>query len=403
MAGGSSRFATWSTYQPINSTLNTPASTFYTWAVQPQLMQTTFLSYENSSWNVCAAESLAGQRQSQDQRQRLLNGPSGNQNYVDPSLDAYDVVDITVSKEFEISDGKLEAFLTVNNLLDERAPLFAVEFGTSGPVLSHAGLLRRHGPLLHAGRQGQVLIAEQHGGYGHEDTRTHSRGGAGLVWPAPFTRTLQLRPIRTSTVLPAKSFRAISTIHSAWYPSRHGQLVSLAEGFSFTEGPAADRHGNVFFTDQPNDRIYRWDAGTGKVTLFLEGTGRANGMIFDREGNLIAASDMHGELWKIRPDGSHKVLVDNYQGKLLNGPNDVWINPANGGIYITDPIFPRGYWDAGDPRQQAWEPTHSEQSPQGKGGHVYYLPAGGAQARESDVRCVGLGVRFMAERSRRHS
>ena len=64
--------------------------------------------------------------------------------------------------------------------------------------------------------------------------------------------------------------------------SRHGQLVSLAKGFGFTEGPAADRHGNVFFTDQPNDRIYRWDAGTGKVTLFLEGTGRANGMIFDR-------------------------------------------------------------------------------------------------------------------------
>jgi gluconolactonase len=159
--------------------------------------------------------------------------------------------------------------------------------------------------------------------------------------------------------------------------SRHGQLVSLAKGFSFTEGPANDRHGNVFFTDQPNDRIYRWDVRTGKVTLFLEGTGRANGMIFDREGNLIAAADMHGELWKIRPDGSHKVLIDNYQGKLLNGPNDVWINPTNGGIYITDPIFPRDYWDADDPRRQPWEPTRSEQSPQGKGGHVYYLPSGG--------------------------
>ena len=50
---------------------------------------------------------------------------------------------------------------------------------------------------------------------------------------------------------------------------------------------------------------------------------------------------MHGELWKIRPDGRHKVLVDNYQGKLLNGPNDVWINPVDGGIYITDPILQR--------------------------------------------------------------
>jgi gluconolactonase len=159
--------------------------------------------------------------------------------------------------------------------------------------------------------------------------------------------------------------------------SRKGQLVLLASDYTFTEGPAADKHGNVFFTDQPNDRIYRWDAVSGKITLFLEGTGRANGMIFDREGNLLAAADMYGELWKIRPDGSHKVLIDNYQGKLLNGPNDVWINPVNGGLYLTDPIFPRGYWAAGDPRQQGWEPTRSEQSPQGKGGHVYYLPPGG--------------------------
>jgi gluconolactonase len=156
-----------------------------------------------------------------------------------------------------------------------------------------------------------------------------------------------------------------------------GQLVTLAEGYSFTEGPATDRKGNVYFTDQPNDRIHRWDAVTGKVTLWLQGTGRANGMIFDRDGNLIAAADMYGELRKYRPDGSYKVLVDNYQGKLLNGPNDVWINPVNGGIYITDPIFPRGYWAPGDPRQQPWEPKRSEQSPQGKGGHVYYLPAGG--------------------------
>jgi gluconolactonase len=110
--------------------------------------------------------------------------------------------------------------------------------------------------------------------------------------------------------------------------------------------------------------------------LFLEGTGRANGMAFDGDGNLIAAADMYGELWKIRPDGSHRVLIDNYQGKLLDGPNDVWINPVNGGIYLTDPIFPRPYWEAGDPRQQDWEPTHSEQAPQGKGGHVYYLAPG---------------------------
>jgi len=169
----------------------------------------------------------------------------------------------------------------------------------------------------------------------------------------------------------------------------HGQLVTLAAGFSFTEGPAADRHGNVYFTDQPNDRIYRWDAGTGRVRLFLEGTGRANGMTFDRHGNLIACADLYGELWKIRPDGSYEVLVDNYRGKLLNGPNDVWVNPVNGGLYITDPIFPRSYWEADDPRQQPWEPTHSEQAPQGKGGYVYYLPPGGHKLVRVTTEAMG--------------
>jgi gluconolactonase len=154
------------------------------------------------------------------------------------------------------------------------------------------------------------------------------------------------------------------------------QMVTLGSGYSFTEGPAVDKDGNVFFTDQPNDKIYKWNAATGAITTFLEGTGRSNGMAFDKEGNLIACADMYGELWKIAPNGSHTVLVDNYEGKLLNGPNDVWINPVNGGMYITDPIFPRGYWEDDDPRKQDWEPTHSEQAATGKGGHVYYLAPG---------------------------
>jgi gluconolactonase len=158
--------------------------------------------------------------------------------------------------------------------------------------------------------------------------------------------------------------------------SQHGKLDTIQKGFSFTEGPAVDKHGNVFFTDQPNDKIYRWDAVSGKITIFLTGTGRSNGMAFDKKGNLIACADMYGELWKIFPDGSHEVLVDNYEGKLLNGPNDVWINPVTGGMYITDPMFPRDYWDANDPRKQGWEPTHSEQASTGKGGHVYYLAPG---------------------------
>lgn len=141
-------------------------------------------------------------------------------------------------------------------------------------------------------------------------------------------------------------------------------LTKLREGFGFTEGPAVDKAGNVFFTDQPNDKIYKWTASTGTITEFMSGTGRSNGLFFDKDGFLISCADEHGELWSIDAQGKHKVLVENYQGKLLNGPNDLWINPVTGGIYISDPLFPRDYWDANDPRRKG--------SQQG-GEFVYYL------------------------------
>ncbi|PJJ84168.1 SMP-30/gluconolactonase/LRE family protein [Mucilaginibacter auburnensis] len=155
-----------------------------------------------------------------------------------------------------------------------------------------------------------------------------------------------------------------------------GKLDTLASDFGFSEGPAVDKQGNIYFTDQPFDKIFRWDAGTKTLSLFKQGAGRSNGMAFDKNGYLIACADMYGELWKIAPNGNQTVLINNYNGKLLNGPNDVWINPITGGLYITDPIFPRDYWTLTDPRRQGWEPTHSEQAATGKGGHVYYLAPG---------------------------
>ena len=99
-------------------------------------MQTTFLSYKNSGWNVALQNRWLGSVSLKTSDNDLNGRQQRHQNYVDSSLDANNVVDITISKEFEVSDGNMEAFLTVNNLLDERAPLFAVGFGTAGPVLS---------------------------------------------------------------------------------------------------------------------------------------------------------------------------------------------------------------------------------------------------------------------------
>jgi len=68
-------------------------------------------------------------------------------------------------------------------------------------------------------------------------------------------------------------------------------LKEVSAEFAFTEGPSTDAQGNVFFTDQPNDRIVRWDATTGALTDWLKPSGRSNGTFFDAHGNLLACAD----------------------------------------------------------------------------------------------------------------
>ena len=130
-------------------------------------------------------------------------------------------------------------------------------------------------------------------------------------------------------------------------------VEKLADEFSFTEGPIADRKGNVYFTDQPNDLVYIWTVG-GKLEKFGS-FGRANGMYFDRDGRLLTCSDMDNQLWSVGMDGSHTVLVADFNGKALNGPNDVWVNPKTGGIYFTDPLYRRNYWTRDPAMQQEGE------------------------------------------------
>jgi gluconolactonase len=135
------------------------------------------------------------------------------------------------------------------------------------------------------------------------------------------------------------------------------KVEKLAGGFRFTEGPAADARGNIFFSDIPNNRIHKWSLD-GKLTTFRENSGGANGLYFDRKGNLLACEGGGRRLVSIDPEGNVTVLADKYDGKPFNSLNDLWIDPK-GGVYFTDPRYGRR--------------DNMEQD----GEHVYYLTPDG--------------------------
>jgi gluconolactonase len=167
------------------------------------------------------------------------------------------------------------------------------------------------------------------------------------------------------TILSATTL-GVSLITSPLLPGAETSVLApgatvekLAGDFRFTEGPTCDAAGNVFFTDQPNDRIMKWSVD-GKLSTFMQPAGRANGMYFDPQGNLIACADETNALWSIAPDGKVTALLNQYQGKLLNGPNDVWVRP-DGALYFTDPFYKRPWW------------KHDKMPQDGQ--HVYFLSA----------------------------
>ena len=159
------------------------------------------------------------------------------------------------------------------------------------------------------------------------------------------------------------SCRAFSQNAGLYDAGTKPQLIS--KQFSFTEGPAVDKKGNVFFTDQPNNKIWKYDTN-GKLSVFLDSAGRSNGMYFDSKGNLITCADAKGELWSVSPKGKVEVLLKDFNGHIFNGPNDIWVRPGDKGIYITDPYYQRDYW------------TRTKSDLDGQ--KVYYLPKGKHEA-----------------------
>ena len=136
--------------------------------------------------------------------------------------------------------------------------------------------------------------------------------------------------------------------HATAIPSDvlEGPLPAPATTIAFTEGPAAAPDGTVYFSDIANNRIMRFDPVAGTVSVFREPSGRANGLLFDVEGRLLACEgnewgDDDGNRRVTRTDmgsGEIEVLCDGSEGKRLNAPNDIAAT-SSGFLFFTDPCY----------------------------------------------------------------
>jgi gluconolactonase len=150
-----------------------------------------------------------------------------------------------------------------------------------------------------------------------------------------------------------------------------GEIKQVHTGFEFTEGPAVDGAGNLYFSDIPKNRIHKLDSA-GHLSVFVEPSGHCNGLMV--AGDRLLACEMDGRIKQYSlADATETALAEKFEGKRFNAPNDLVIDQA-GGIYFTDPRF-----RAPDP----W--------PQGKEA-VYYRAADGMVTRLIDDRKAPNGV-----------
>jgi len=113
----------------------------------------------------------------------------------------------------------------------------------------------------------------------------------------------------------------------------------LATGTRWGEGPVWFGDGRyLLWSDIPNNRILRWDEATDTVGAFRQPSNMANGNTRDREGRLVTCEHLGRRVTRTEYDGTITVLMDNYEGKRLNSPNDLVVK-SDGSIWFTDPPF----------------------------------------------------------------
>ncbi|HLF35818.1 MAG TPA: SMP-30/gluconolactonase/LRE family protein [Cyclobacteriaceae bacterium] len=125
----------------------------------------------------------------------------------------------------------------------------------------------------------------------------------------------------------------------------HTEIVKVADGFQFTEGPVWNRQGYLLFSDIPANKIYKWDPQEG-VSVLAGNSGASNGLAFNSRGELYICQHADRRVAKMNQAGGFETITDHYKGKKLNSPNDLVIK-SDGSVYFTDPPWglPKGMDD----------------------------------------------------------
>jgi gluconolactonase len=116
-------------------------------------------------------------------------------------------------------------------------------------------------------------------------------------------------------------------------------IERLATGCRWAEGPVWFGDGRyLLWSDIPNNRILKWEEETGVVSVYRKPSNYANGNTRDRQGRLITCEHAGRRVTRTEYDGSISIILDRFEGKLLNSPNDVVVT-SDGSIWFTDPPF----------------------------------------------------------------
>lgn len=126
-----------------------------------------------------------------------------------------------------------------------------------------------------------------------------------------------------------------------------GRAERLWTGGGWTEGPAWFDAGWLVWSDIPGDRVLRWDAGSGEISLFRQPSHGANGHTIDREGRLISCEGLTRRVTRREADGSETVIAAACGGRRLRAPNDVVVH-SDGSVWFTDPSYGSGPLGSGE-------------------------------------------------------